>query len=50
MPPSMKLYLRRQQTDAADDEAICQAVRPTRCLVPVKRERERLDLAVTGIL
>lgn len=38
MPPSyVKAYLRRQKNDAADAEAICEAVtRPTMRFVPVK--------------
>jgi transposase len=38
MPPSyVKAYVRRQKNDAADAEAICEAVtRPTRRFVPVK--------------
>jgi transposase len=38
MPPSyVKAYVRRQKNDAADAEAICEAVtRPTMRFVPVK--------------
>lgn len=41
MPPSyVKAYVRRQKNDAADAEAICEAVtRPTMRFVPVKSAR-----------
>lgn len=46
MPPSyVKPYIKRQKTDAADAEAICEAVtRPTMRFVPVKTEEHQATL------
>ena len=46
MPPSyVKPYVRRGKTDAADAEAICEAVtRPTMRLVPAKTEAQQASL------
>jgi transposase len=48
MPPSyVKAYLRRQKNDAADAEAICEAVsRPTMRFVPVKSAERQAVLAL----
>ena len=48
MPPSyVKAYLRRQKNDAADAEAICEAVtRPTMRFVPVKSAERQAILTL----
>lgn len=48
MPPSyVKAYLRRQKNDAADAEAICEAVtRPTMRFVPVKSAKRQAILTL----
>ncbi len=48
MPPAyVKAYLRRQKNDAADAEAICEAVRhPTMRFVPVKSAERQAVLVL----
>ena len=45
----VKPYVKRQKNDAADAEAICEAVtRPNMRFVPVKTEEQKAVLVLTG--
>ena len=50
MPPSyVKPYVKRNKSDAADAEAICEAVtRPTMRLVPVKTAEQQSVVMLCG--
>ena len=49
MPPAIKPYVKRGKTDAADAEAVCEAVtRPTMRFVPVRSPSSRRHCRCTG--